>query len=119
VRVILVTNKFMLQTRSNAAYFDRLSHCPGLLADLDAPPECAAHTVGGAKVASATLQHALLHNLTIIFVLDANFARCWERVPVNDLTRGSLLKFAAGLKDVLTATPDNPAGDPLKVCTAP
>ena len=50
----------------------------------------------------------------VVWVLDPNFAGCWELVEINALTRDSLLKFVGGLRDALTLTPSNP-GEYLKV----
>lgn len=61
------------------------------------------------------LQHALETDLKVIFVLDPNFELCWERVPVNGLSNATLLPFVRSLRDVFTATPEDPEGWPLEV----
>ncbi len=78
--------------------------------------ECAAGGIGASQLDElGALRQALRNDLQVILVLDPNFEHCWEAVPVNALSRATLLCWASSLRDVLTATEEEPEGHPLLV----
>ncbi len=90
--------------------------CPyGSAAAAAATPAACASAGGGAQVEA--LRDALQRNLKVIFVIDPNSDLCWERIPVNALSSATLLRWAGGLRDVLTATAEEPGGELLRVRT--
>lgn len=46
----------------------------------------------------------LTKDLQVIFVLDPNFHLCWEHIPVDDITRATILPWVGGLTDILAET---------------
>lgn len=53
--------------------------------------------------------------MEVLYVLDPNFYLCWESVPVDELSKASLLPWLLELQDLATQTQSHPAGELLEV----
>ena len=56
-----------------------------------------------------------LAKIELLYVLDPNFYLCWEAVPIDEMSRSSLLPWLLRLKDFATQTLVSPGGDFLEV----
>ncbi len=54
------------------------------------------------RLPSLQFSETVLSDLEVLFVLDPNFHLCWEKIPVNHLTRAGLLPWVKSLKDFLS-----------------
>ena len=58
-----------------------------------------------------------LARIELLYVLDPNFYLCWEAVPIDELSKSSLLPWLLRLRDFATQTIALPAGSLLEVCS--
>ena len=56
-----------------------------------------------------------LAKIELLYVLDPNFYLCWEAVPIDEMSRSSLLPWLLRLKDFATQTLASPGGGFLEV----
>ena len=56
-----------------------------------------------------------LARVELLYVLDPNFYLCWEAVPVDEMSRSSLLPWLLRMRDFATQTLASPGGDFLEV----
>mmetsp|Transcript_3835 Transcript_3835/g.11075 ORF Transcript_3835/g.11075 Transcript_3835/m.11075 type:complete len:845 (+) Transcript_3835:571-3105(+) len=107
-----VTGGFMTsQNQSQISTGNGVAAQPGS----DTETVVAAAAVADHTAAIYELSQSLASHLSVLWVLDPNFRLCHEAVPVNPLTRGTILSWAAELRDALKAHAGEPYGPYLEV----